>query len=244
MKLLAYKNGSKSARALANALDIKLLKKHGKPVTDTVINWGCSKAERILEGEVINSPVAVALAVDKLKTFQILQGRVPLPKWTTELVEASRWLAEGVSVVARTKLNGHSGQGIIILDPNKPVMIPKAPLYTTYIKKVQEYRLHVCNDEVFFIQRKARALHVPKEGVNWQIRNHANGFIYAHKDVEIDPAAYNIAIMAVRSLGLHFGAVDLIMDFDGDFFVLEVNTACGLEGTTLEKYVEQFKRFL
>jgi D-alanine-D-alanine ligase-like ATP-grasp enzyme len=44
---------------------------------------------------------------------------------------------------------------------------------------------------------------------------------------------------------LDFGAVDVIWNEKEDkYYVLEVNTACGLEGTTLDKYVEQFRRYV
>ena len=41
-----------------------------------------------------------------------------------------------------------------------------------------------------------------------------------------------------------FGAVDMIVTKSGKWYVLEANTACGLENTTLEKYVEQFKHLV
>jgi len=49
----------------------------------------------------------------------------------------------------------------------------------------------------------------------------------------------SISIAAVDALCLDFGAVDIIYNEHEDkYYVLEVNSAPGLEGTTLEKYVE------
>ena len=42
-------------------------------------------------------------------------------------------------------------------------------------------------------------------------------------------------------LGLDFGAVDLLLTSDLRVMVLEVNSAPGLSGSTLSKYVEAFK---
>jgi D-alanine-D-alanine ligase-like ATP-grasp enzyme len=50
--------------------------------------------------------------------------------------------------------------------------------------------------------------------------------------------------MAVNHLGLDFGAVDMIYNAKRNtYYVLEVNTACGLAGETLNKYVEVFTMF-
>ncbi len=246
MKIHAYKNSSKSARALADALGVKLLKHEGKVIEDTVLNWGSSHINRRVFGQIINAPDAVARAINKLEAFKRFEGRVVAPSYTESTVEANRWLAEGVTVVARYVLNGHSGKGISIFTPEGAVegIEEDAPLYTAYIPKDEEYRIHVHAGVAFFKQRKARRKDVPKDKVNWKIRNHDNGFIFAHKDLDVPDFVTTEALRAVDVLGLDFGAVDVMLGKDGKAYVLEVNTACGLEGTTLEKYSEQFERYL
>ena len=53
---------------------------------------------------------------------------------------------------------------------------------------------------------------------------------------------------AVRSLGLDFGAVDVLVDADGKVYVLEVNTAPGIVGiietSTFARYVEAITRLV
>lgn len=243
MKLYAYNQGSKSAKALAEALGIKRLKREGAPIQirGGLINWGCSAFQRkIVHDGVLNSPDCVAVATNKLKTFNALKGSVAIPEFTESAEEAKKWLAGGVKVVERHKLTGHSGEGVRIVEQEQELQ--NAPLYVKYINKKEEYRLHVFRDRVFFIQRKARNKDIPDDKVNWQVRNHGNGFIFAHKDVDVPDAAKKEAITAIKELGLDFGAVDIIYnEKQNKYYVLEVNTACGLEGTTLEKYVEVFK---
>jgi glutathione synthase/RimK-type ligase-like ATP-grasp enzyme len=247
MKIYAYKNGSKSAKALAAALACKLIKHEGKPLNipnHVVINWGASRIDGrvIAANKWINNPDSIVKAVNKLHAFQFMAGKVSIPDYTTDLQEAAEWLKQGFAVVERHKLSGHSGEGINIVPSEEgPGGLTAAPLYVKYVKKTQEYRIHVFQGKVFFVQRKARNKDVPDEQVNWKVRNHQNGFIYAHKDVNVSEDAQKQAIAAVAALGLDFGAVDIIETAKGVPYVLEVNTACGLEGTTLDKYVEQFK---
>lgn len=244
MHIYPYSSASASATALATALGIKRAKREGNVLkTDVLINWGCSKIERQIEFQrIINKPEAVAKAANKLETFKTLQDSGTTPEFTESREEANRWLGGGVTVVARTILNGHSGAGIVIVDPDKDKEAPVAKLYTRYVPKSEEYRVHVFQGKVIHSQRKARNKDVPDDKVNWQVRNHSNGFIFAHVGVVVPPEGVKAAVEAVNALGLDFGAVDLIFNrMKNKYYVLEVNTACGLEGTTLERYVRAFK---
>lgn len=247
MKLYPYKQGSAGAKALADALGIKQLKHEGRLTSpDVVINWGASfVAARVNYQKVLNTPDAVARASNKLEAFKALsQAGVSVPEWVETEAGAKDWLDGGSDVVMRHKLNGHSGDGIEIVTTGEgPGGLVPVPLYTKYIKKKDEYRIHVFQGEAFFVQRKARKLDVPPEEVNWKVRNLAGGFIFAHKDVEVDDVARTEAVAAVAALSLDFGAVDIIHGTDGKFYVLEVNTAPGLQGATLDAYVEKFKAF-
>jgi D-alanine-D-alanine ligase-like ATP-grasp enzyme len=49
-----------------------------------------------------------------------------------------------------------------------------------------------------------------------------------------------LSVEAVAALGLDFGAVDIIEDKEGNFYVLEINTAPGLEGHTVTSYAKAF----
>ena len=54
-----------------------------------------------------------------------------------------------------------------------------------------------------------------------------------------------LAIKAVRALGLDFGAVDLILADDTKSYVLEVNTGPALEtASNLDLYIQAFKRVI
>lgn len=247
MKLYPYNEGSASAKALATALGIKRIKHEGKVLdikNQIVINWGCSYMKRpIVPKQILNVPANVGLATNKLKSFNALNGNVTIPDFTESREEAAKWLAEGVTVVERHTLTGHSGEGVNIVNGNRELQ--QAPLYVKYIPKKDEYRVHVFRDKVFFVQQKKRKQEIPDDKINWQVRNHQNGFIYANQDVALPQKALDQAIASIKALGLDFGAVDIIYNQKSDtYYVLEVNTACGLTGTTLDKYVEVFKEFV
>lgn len=245
MKIYSYNEHSKSAKNLAKALGVLRIRHHGPLIRlDRVINWGASKIKRdIIANKILNKPINVGKASNKLECFKALDGHVDIPNYSTCPIEANKWLAAGVTVVERHKLTGHSGEGIVIVDADKHDKVsPYAKLYVKYIPKMEEYRVHVFRDKVFFVQRKARNKDVEDKDVNWKIRNHHNGFIYSHIDVDVPDVAKQAGIMAVKCLGLDFGAVDIVYNKRSNkYYVLEVNTACGMEGTTLQKYVEIFK---
>lgn len=243
MLIYPYRKGSKSVKALREAgfKTIKLENSRFKGRENkVVINYGSSRLpEEVLKCRVLNSPEAVSKAANKLLAFKAMaEYGVKVPRFTESSREASEI---GGVFVARTKLTGHSGEGIEIYNSNEEEA-PQAPLYVQYVKKKQEYRIHVFMGEVIDVQRKARKLDVPDEEVNWQVRNLEGGFIYAREGVELDEEPRLQALAAVEALGLHFGAVDVIWnEREDEYYVLEVNTAPGLTGTTLDKYVEAFK---
>lgn len=248
MFIFPYKAGSMSAKSLSESLPAKRIKLKGskfKPnARKVVINWGSSAMPAAYAGcKVLNKPENVALAANKLRAFVAMsEAGVNVPVFTTSSDEVDTGGREGaVTWVVRHKLSGHSGQGIELLHAGDDV--PQAPLYVKYVKKKDEWRVHVFGDDVVDVQRKARNRDVADEDVNWAVRNHGNGFIFARnedRDVPEDVTAQSVA--AVAALGLDFGAVDVIYnEREGKAYVLEVNTAPGLTGSTLDGYTERFK---
>jgi len=245
-RVYPYKQGSAGARSLSRALNGLVLRREGSRfiprATDTIINWGSGNATgRLLETPMINSIGAVSIAGNKLRFFQRMQQENPslIPLWWTRAEEIPD---DAFPIVCRTVLNGHSGEGIVIA-ATRAELVP-APLYVKYVHKRQEYRVHVGNGDVISLQRKARNRGVADENVNWQVRNHSNGFVFVRQNVEAPDGAEAAAIETVRNIGLDFGAVDVVY-YDNNregqgIKVLEVNTAPGLEGQTVNDYAQFF----
>lgn len=231
---------SNGAKALASLAGFKRLRTgKGVKAGDIVVNWGSSQQYEVNWPELLNPPDAVKVASNKTMAFDhMTNAGVSTVAWTTDKLQARLWQKEnGSTIVARQKLTGHSGEGIIIVEPGEEV--PDAPLYTKYIFKEKEYRVHVCNGVAIDTQRKIKD--PDREVVTWKVRSHANGFIFARNGIVADDARDQLAVAACQSLGLDFGAVDIIQDKKGAYYVLEINTAPGLEGQTVERYGEALR---
>ena len=120
-----------------------------------------------------------------------------------------------------------------------------APLYTKYVKKADEYRVHVFGGEVLDVQQKRKRQEVPNDEVDYQIRNLAGGWVFCRDNIDCPSSVRELAVGAVRALGLDFGAVDIGFNrHNGVGYVFEVNTAPGVEGSTLDKYYAAFAQQL
>lgn len=224
-----------------------------------LINWGASKCayneDRPGAPHTMNYPFHVQKALSKLKTLTILKERgVPALEATEEANVAESWLGNGSLVLARKDgLSG--GQGVTKVD-SVGALAAIHPhnwdLIVKYWKKTHEYRVHVFKGQVIDIQQKRRR-------TNWtgnydpMIRNFDNGWVFCHDNLKgsSDELATigQTAIAAVAALGLDFGAVDVLARFKESgvlsrHVVCEVNTAPGLEGQTLDKYVNAIRNYL
>lgn len=239
VRIVPYKRGSASAKLLANALTEKLGKKvwRGPPVKRRglwCLSWGYKGPEVNINWW--NKPENVLIASDKLETFKVLKEKgVSHVPYTASKKTAQGWLEKGSVIFARTT-NGQGGSGITIVGPGYASTLPNLPLYTQYVKKKKEFRVHVFNGAVIDVQQKKKRNGSEADSL---IRNHDNGWVFAHNDV-VEPAGLReLGLAAVAALGLDFGAVDIIWnEKQNQCYVLEVNTAPGLSDSTAEKYAD------
>jgi glutathione synthase/RimK-type ligase-like ATP-grasp enzyme len=250
-RVLPYKQGSKSAKALSEALGGKVLLLEGSRFIpragDKVINWGNTDNHPVYQvvGDTVSNHFGIVRrASNKLLFFQAMRESGHddiIPEYWTQYEHIPD---DAFPIVCRQTLAGHSGAGIVIAD-TRDDLVP-APLYTQYIKKEHEYRIHIGKRGEDYVtiaaQRKARNLSVPDESVNWRVRSHANGFVYVREGVDPPAAAFQAARDALGATGLDFGAVDVIWNSQKErAYVLEINTAPGLEGQTIEDYASFFR---
>lgn len=246
--IYSHNEYSVGAKLLAQELTAKRIK-HEKSSfigseEKTVINWGAQKVpNQVLKCKIINNPGAIASNSNKLKFFRAMdqEGGPNIPPYTEDPEEAQDWYDEGIRVVSRVVLNGSGGEGIYVSNEERPPV--DAPLYTQYIKKKDEYRVHVFKGEIIDFQRKALAPGFSGSNPDkFLVRNLANGFIYVRGEVVLPEDVKTQSLKAYALSGLDFGAFDVIWnEKQQKAYVLEVNTAPGLIGTTLTNYANAFK---
>lgn len=254
IRLFSWNPKSEGAKVLSESLGIKRIKHKGSQFkgsnSKTIINWGSSNLpEELFTCNIINNPTNVSAVSDKLQFFKLLEGQFDpslLVPWTTDFNEAISWLKTKEDyVLARTKLRASGGDGIVMMHKDEPNKFVKAPLYTKYVKKSDEYRVHVCGGQVFLVQRKGlrktddAGNPIDPKQVDWKIRNLSNGFIFARSDIKAPDIVLDAAVKIFPLLGLDFYAADIIYNTTSNrCYVLEVNSAPGLTGSTIGDYTK------
>lgn len=207
----------KKTRPSGRILQRELMGVYGRP-----INFGYQRA-----WDGVNSPQAIKLASNKRIALEVMrEAGVPVPKSVTD-----------VPCVARPDKH-FGGSDFYLCQTIEDVMWAEEHGCThmlEYIEGGREFRVHVAFGKSIKIAEKI--------GGNSVVRNfkHGSTFMYP-QNFSHKKTLRKVAKEAVMSLGLDFGAVDVIYK-DKRFYVLEVNSAPSLTSAsdTLERYVRAFK---
>lgn len=190
--------------------------------------------------------------VDKLAQYTWFQQQgLSALEFTTSRPEAAKWCdQEGHFVFGRRLLNASCGDGIMVFNPESDDSLldaPLCPVYTKYKKKKREFRVHVFKDKVVTVVEKRRKKDWEGQQ-DTKIRNLANGYIFC-QDMELTPTLYaritDLSLKASKVCTSDFKGVDLgYNEKNDDLFVIEVNSAPGIEGSNVQKYVEVMKQYV
>lgn len=256
--IFPYNKFSKSGKSLAGQFHIKptnyvmdgSIPYDGNPYL--LINWGSQSVPSRYRDPtnkviIINQTKSVHLASNKIKFFeQMKQAGVRTPEFTTDVNEALDWLKDS-EVLGRNK-TGTCGTDIVFGSEELDVFVQR-DFWTKYKKKKAEYRIHVFRDDVIDFQKKAvrktdeHGNPINTSDIDFRVRNLANGFVFIRDNITPDADVFDQARAAVRALDLDFGAVDIIWNqHEKSAYVLEINTAPGLEGSTIQSYTNAIKK--
>ena len=115
-------------------------------------------------------------------------------------------------------------------DIEKEPISVKLNLFQKFIRKRYDVRVIIIDDEVFSVridsQRSARTT------VDWRRYDIANT---PHTRIDLPPDISRRCVRLTKMLGLNYGAIDLVLSDDGQFFFLEINPVglwLWLEGLT------------
>lgn len=230
LKLHVAQNCGPTARILA-----KLLQDNGVTLTqgqaDGHVCWGAGAdyGERGLNCR--------ASAFNKLTQLQVLAKAgittvpIVLPGNIPMLMRKGTDFPFTQPLLAR-KLAHHGGTDIRYCKGTRKARIALKrgrAFFTRYIPSTTEYRVWVYRKRHLGTYEKVLAH--PEMKHRMVGRNYRNGFAFQLvAEAAIPRVAIDLAIRSISVLGLDFGAVDVLRGRDGAFYVLEVNTAPGVEG--------------
>ena len=161
-------------------------------------------------------------------------------EYTTGGQIATHWHMSGKTVFGRKFLNSSCGKGIVIYEGDMEISPcdDPCPVYTLYKKKKREFRVHVFMDTIVSVVEK-------RKKVGWtdqrdtKVRNLANGYIFCQQ-VENEPAGLReLALAAAKVSPSDFRGVDIgYNERNDELFIIEVNSAPGVSGSNIQKYVQ------
>jgi len=220
-RLVSKKLGSNSLKALQQGLSTKLgykvfRSKAAHPLRENLVYGDCK---------------------DKLFQYQwFAANQVPGLPFTTDKEIVFNWLQEGHTVFARTLTKASEGKGIVILSGALP--ITDAPVYTIYRKKKREYRVHIFKDQVVQVLEKRKKKDF-NEDRDTRIRNTANGYVFCSDGVVEPVGIRELALAASKVTNSDFRGVDIGFNEKlNELFVIEVNSAPGIQGTNVDRYIQ------
>jgi len=188
---------------------------------NTVLNYGCG--------------------IDKITQYEFFKEQgIPSIEFTTDYDRAQEWLSSGYTVIARDKIKGQTGSGIVVVKPGTATFLPEdAKVFTKYISHKREFRVNLFKHKLVNVREKKKI--VGFKGGDFHIRNLTNGYItakcssYPHQIVEL-------AEKASLCSESDFIGVDIGYNELKDFaFVIEVNSGPSIEGSSVQDFVKAIK---
>jgi hypothetical protein len=222
------RKGGISALALADLIGCKCGKEK-VPSNDFVINYGQKYDKANLNANVNFNKVEVQRILE--------ENGIRVPKIFDK---KTKILKKDYPILARR--NYHSrGKDIVFIenekDLNKNIDSLDCDYFVKYIEKRKEYRVHILGDYKSIVNVKIPKKDEEQDDIIW---SHDKGWIHIEYLGEFREKLIKIAKDVLKVLKYDFGAVDIILGENGYFYVLEINSAPGLEDRKLQIYAEYF----
>lgn len=182
--------------------------------------------------------------MNKLNQYQYFEHEhISSFEFTVIKQKAQEWVNAGDTVFVRKTLTGQAGAGIVIcsLKAGDVAVVPTGMVYTKYIPKKREFRVHVFRNSVVGIVEKRKKQDWDGHSDS-RVRNLANGYVFC-QEVELTPALrqkiQEVSLTARRVTRSDFVGVDIgYNQANNNVFVIEVNSAPGIEGTNVTHYCD------
>lgn len=196
---------------------------------DLVFRWGCTSNVGV-EGighqyDIVNTAKAIHWCSDKRQGRLDMQAAgVPVPKtWTTRDFLAA-YIDEREARFVMRPTRHAQGRNLVAGERAAIVAYAQGNYLDGYVSeqidKVAEYRVFVCQNRVVWVARKTPG---NPNDVAWNV---AQGGRFDNVGWDAWPKAVIQAALAACKVGeLDFGGVDVMVDAEGNPYVLEVNSA-------------------
>jgi hypothetical protein len=205
-----------------------------------IINWGVginynNLSSGWLKHYWINHPDSVKVSANKILMTEAFKA-TSLPHLRSV---SPKELDPDTMVVSRTLLSSHSGNGIVI---SRAADVPAAGLYTCLENFTTEQRLFVVLGEVVDVVEKRKMGKEKREKygieqVHPYIKSLKHGWIYARNGIQTTERARELAVSAMRAVGLDFGCVDIAWNSVDNPVIIETNSSPGLRNQeTVDKF--------
>lgn len=176
--------------------------------------------------------------VSKWEQYKFFEDQeLPALEYTDDIGVAEKWLEQGHTVMARTKIKGQAGSGIVVLKPGCEELLD-AKIYTKYISHKREFRVNLFQHKLVNVREKLRKIGTKGD---FHIRNLANGYTTA-KCTSYPEEIVALAEKASAVSNSDFIGVDIgYNEAKAYAFVIEVNSGPSIEGSSVQDFVEAIK---
>lgn len=200
-----------------------------------VINFGCSQQIKVA-GNLINDPLFVGNAVNKIATLAILSPHVNTIEWTESYKEASHWIEDGHCVVGREFIKSKDSKGLDFIHKVGDLTQKPYKLYSKYVKHTIELRINVYKGEIITVlEKRAKESPVAPDKFVWEYT-----LVRDKNKYKVKTFIKNVS----KNVGLDFYGLDVLVDKKGKLHLLEVNSAPVLFGQTAISFISAIKRDL
>lgn len=184
-----------------------------------IVRWGTQQDFSGNNNIIYNMSKNLAIASNKKKSRQIfIENNIACPKMVHPRTNTN------YPVIARPEKHS-KGKNFVVFNNRHDFarhydQNSNNWYYSEFINKVSEFRIHVAHGRVLNYLEKPK----PEDPNQIAWNRAVNGEAFNNvKWSDYNSKVCDLAIKAIQSLGLDFGGVDIIVDQDGNPYVLEVN---------------------
>jgi D-alanine-D-alanine ligase-like ATP-grasp enzyme len=120
-------------------------------------------------------------------------------------------------------------------------------IFEEYFNGSREYRFHVSIEGVFLTWRKLRRNDTPNEQ-RWFFNNQTCNWVSEQHELYNKPKTYdeicNECLKALNSVGLDIGACDVRVNKEGEFIIVEINSAPSMAEQTTIAYKAELTKLI